>query len=239
MINSIRLETDSPKNLVPKFFEKTAKTYDSVVVCATFGKDRFWKKEILKQISNANAILDLACGTGILTREIAEKFPSAQIVGVDITQSYLDVAKQNSKQYENISFILQDVEQLNLGMKFDCITSSYIPKYCNPQILVRVCMNHLNPEGKIVLHDFTYPRSTLVGKLWDFYFVLLRVVGFFVPTWKMAFVELPKLIRSSAWLDEYTQTMRENGLDVKTRLLTWGSSAILIGQKGISQRILE
>jgi len=40
--------------------------------------------------------LDLACGTGILTREIAEKFPNAKIVGIDITKSYLDVAKENS-----------------------------------------------------------------------------------------------------------------------------------------------
>ena len=75
------------KNLVPKFFDETGTTYDGVVSYGTLGKDRYWKKKILEQISDGNSFLELACGTGILTRGIAEKFPSAEIVGVDITKS--------------------------------------------------------------------------------------------------------------------------------------------------------
>ena len=222
---------ESPKNLVPKFFNKTATTYDKVVVWATFGKDRYWKKEILKQIPKGDSFLDLACGTGILTRNIADMFPNAKITGVDITESYLDVAKENSKQYKNISYLQQDAEQLNLDMEFDCIASSYIPKYCNPETLLKACINHLKPGGKIIFHDFTYPKNRLVGKLWDVYFVLLYFVGFFVPSWKDAFVDLPKLIRSSTWLSDYTRVMKDDGLDVQQKLLTLNSSALLIGIK--------
>ena len=103
----------SAKNLVPKFFDETGATYDGVVSYGTLGKDKYWKRKILEQISDGNSFLDLACGTGILTREIAEKFPSAEIVGVDITKSYLDVAKKNSNSFDNISFILDDAENLN------------------------------------------------------------------------------------------------------------------------------
>jgi len=85
---------ESAKNLVPKFFDKTGATYDGVVSYGTLGKDKYWKRKILEQISNGDSFLDLACGTGILTRGIAEKFPNAKIVGIDITESYLDVAKQ-------------------------------------------------------------------------------------------------------------------------------------------------
>ena len=84
---------ESAKNLVPKFFDETGTTYDGVVSYGTLGKDKYWKRKILEQISNGNSFLDLACGTGILTREIAKKFPNAKIVGIDITKSYLDVAK--------------------------------------------------------------------------------------------------------------------------------------------------
>lgn len=227
---------ESPKSLVPKFFNKTATTYDKVVVWATFGKDRYWKKEILKQIPKGDSFLDLACGTGILTRNIADRFPNAKIIGVDITESYLDVAKENSKQYKNISYLQQDAEQLNLDMKFDCITSSYIPKYCNPGILVKACMDHLKPGGKIIFHDFTYPKNKLVGELWNIYFVLLYFVGFFVPSWKEAFVELPKLIRSSTWLSDYTRVMKDGGLDVQQKLFTLNSSALLIGIKKLDKR---
>ena len=146
---------ESAKNLVPKFFDETGETYDSVVSYGTLGKDRYWKRNILKEISNGDSFLDLACGTGILTREIAEKFPDAKIVGIDITKSYLDVAKQNSSSFDNISFILDDAEEFKLDSKFDCITASYLPKYCDPEVLVRNCINHLKSGGKIIFHDFT------------------------------------------------------------------------------------
>lgn len=227
------MANESPKKLVPKFFDETANSYDKIAVWCTFSKDRYWKNEIVKHTSG-KSILDLACGTGILTRKIAEKFPDSKVIGVDITQSYLELAKRNSS-CKNISYVLQDAENLNLDSKFDCITSSYIPKYCDAKILVKKCVEHLNPGGKIILHDFTYPKNFLHRKLWDFYFVILNFVGLFIPNWREAFDKLPKLIRSSTWIDSYSDAMRKNGLDVKQYSLTYDSSAILIGTSKISK----
>jgi len=142
--------TESPKKLVPKFFKKTAKSYDKVVFWATFGKDNYWKKEILKKIPSVNTVLDLACGTGILTRLIADVNPNAKIIGVDIMQNYLDVAKTNSQSYDNITFVNQDAEKLEFDLKFDCITSSYLPKYCDAETLVKTCIKHIKNNGKII-----------------------------------------------------------------------------------------
>ncbi|MFB5611382.1 MAG: class I SAM-dependent methyltransferase [Nitrosopumilaceae archaeon] len=227
------MANESPKKLVPKFFDETANSYDKIAVWCTFSKDRYWKNEIVKHTSG-KSILDLACGTGILTRKIAEKFPDSKVIGVDITQSYLELAKRNSS-CKNISYVLQDAENLNLDSKFDCITSSYIPKYCDAKILVKKCIEHLNPGGKIILHDFTYPKNFLHRKLWDFYFVILNFVGLFIPSWREAFEKLPKLIRSSTWVDSYSDAMRKNALDVKQYSLTYDSSAILIGTSKISK----
>ena len=85
--------SESTKNLVPRFFDRTALSYDKIVNQTTFGKDKYWKKEIIKKIPQCKSILDLACGTGLLTEKIFEKLPDAKIVGVDITKSYLDIAK--------------------------------------------------------------------------------------------------------------------------------------------------
>ena len=92
-----------------------------------------------------------------------------------------------------------------------------------------MCCEHLNPGGSIVLHDFIYPKSKAVQKLWNGIFVILKFVGCFVPSWKEAFLELPKLIKSSDWLKSYETAMRKNGLQVKCQHLTWGTAAILIG----------
>ena len=222
---------ESAKNLVPKFFDETGTTYDGVVSYGTLGKDKYWKRKILEQISDGDSFLDLACGTGILTREIAKKFPSAEIVGIDITKSYLDVAKQNSNSFDNISFILDDAEKFKLDSKFDCITGSYLPKYCDPEILVKNCMTHLKPGGKIILHDFTYPKNLVIKLLWNFFFIFLRLAGYFIPSWKDALIGLPKLIRRTKWLDSYSDVMKKNGLKVSHQYLTYGAVAILTGTK--------
>ena len=222
---------ESAKNLVPKFFDETGTTYDGVVSYGTLGKDRYWKKKILEQISDGSSFLDLACGTGILTREIAEKFSSAKIVGIDITKSYLDVAKQNSNSFDNISFVLDDAEDFKLDSKFDCITASYLPKYCDPEILVKNCITHLKPGGKIIFHDFTYPKNLAARGSWNIFLTFLRLVGYFIPSWKDALIGLPKLIRSTKWLDNYSDVMKKSGLKVNRQYLTYGTSAILTGTK--------
>ena len=221
--------TESAKNLVPKFFDETGSTYDGVVSYGTLGKDKYWKKEILRQISNGNSFLDLACGTGILTRKIAKKFPKAKIIGMDITKSYLDVAKRNSNSFDNISFILDDAEEFKLDSKFDCITASYLPKYCDSEILVKNCINHLKPGGKIIFHDFTYPKNLIVRGLWNFFLTFMRLVGCFIPSWKDALIGLPKLIRRTKWLGSYSDVMEKSGLKVSHQYLTYGASAILTG----------
>jgi len=222
---------ENPKDFVPTFFNNTANSYDVIVHWTTFGKDSFWKNKILEQLSTEKTVLDLACGTGILTKQIAQKIPQAEIIGVDITKTYLEKAKEKLNSYRNISFVNQDAEKLNLGRKFDCITASYLPKYCEPDILIKTCLNHLNVGGKIILHDFTYPKNRLVQEMWNLYFKVLPLAGFFVPDWKDVFANLPFLIRSSNWVEEYEKTMRNNGLKTHIQDLTWGSSSIVIGTK--------
>lgn len=226
----VTMSINSPKNLVSKFFTNTSGSYDKVVHWTTFGKDRIWKKEILNKI-HGKTILDLACGTGILTRKIAHRFPYANVIGVDVSTSYLNVARLNSESFRNILFIHQDAEKLELDQRFDSITSSYIPKYCDAKTLIKKCVDHLNPNGVIILHDFTYPRNIFVRVIWNLYFVLLQLIGCLIPTWKDVFIGLPKLIRSSTWLKDYISAMKEAGLDTEFRYFTLNSCAILVGKR--------
>ena len=221
---------EEPKSLIPKFFDKTAKTYDGIVKYATFGQDSFWKRQIIEQIPKKLDILDLACGTGILTWQIAQKLPNARIVGLDITKSYLEIA-ENKSHSKNVSFVCQDAEALELEQKFDCIVSSYIPKYCNPKILIPNCANHLKSEGKIILHDFTFPQNIFVRFFWNLHFMVLAVLGNLISEWKEAFAKLPRLIQTSSWINDYKKELQNNGFDVTVRYLTWNCCAILTGTK--------
>jgi demethylmenaquinone methyltransferase/2-methoxy-6-polyprenyl-1,4-benzoquinol methylase len=225
------MNKESPKDLIPMFFNDNSNSYDKIVHYTTFGKDSFWKCKILEQLSTEKTVLDLACGTGILTKQIAEKLPHAEILGVDVTKNYLEKAQEKLISFQNISFVNQDAEKLDLRKKFDCITASYLPKYCISDILIKNCINHLNDGGKIVLHDFTYPKNKLIQKMWNFYFKVLSLVGFFIPNWKQVFLDLPNLIRTTNWVEDYEETMKYYGLKIHTQDLTWGSSTIIVGTK--------
>ena len=222
---------NAQKSLIQEFFDNTAQTYDRIVKYTTFGKDNFWKSQIISQIPESSSILELACGTGILTSQIAQKFPHSKIIGVDITKSYLEIAKKKLGSNKNVSLVCQDAQTTDLGQEFDCIVSSYIPKYCDPKILISNCITHLKPQGKIIMHDFTLPQNNAVRFFWNLYFELLDVIGNFIPEWKNAFAKLPTLIRSNQWTNEYKKELELHGFSVKTRYLTWGCCAILSGTR--------
>ena len=217
------------KELVPKFFNDSASNYDTIVSWTTFGKDRIWKRSIINKIKNPSSILDLACGTGILTKTLSETFPHSKVVGIDITKSYLNMAKMKLKSYENISLFLNDAENFHLDQKFDYIVSSYIPKYCSPKLIIKSCLEHLNPGGTVILHDFTYPKNLAIQQIWNFYFKLLRITGIFLPEWRNVFRNLPLLIKSTIWVEEYITEMSKNAFDTLIEYQRWKTACIISG----------
>ncbi|EPA05759.1 hypothetical protein BG20_I2556 [Candidatus Nitrosarchaeum limnium BG20] len=66
--------------------------------------------------------------------------------------------------------------------------------------------------------------------LWNWYFGVLQFLGNFIPSWRKAFLELPKLIESSNWVSNYTSAMKENGLDVTLEYHTFGCCCIITGK---------
>ena len=91
------ISRESPTDRVRRFFSGTGTTYDRIVNLCTLEFDRLWKQKILRAIPEGSfRILDQACGTGILTLKIARRFPQARIVGVDLTDEYLRVARKKA-----------------------------------------------------------------------------------------------------------------------------------------------
>ncbi len=95
--------------LVQRFFADTGPTYDFMVNAATFGIDRRWKRQIVAALpENPARVLDLACGTGILTFAIARRYPRCRIVGVELRDEYLRIARDKARDLglDNVEFVL-------------------------------------------------------------------------------------------------------------------------------------
>ncbi len=223
-------------DLVHQFFPGTGSSYDHIVNLCTIGFDRCWKKRILAKIPRgATRILDQACGTGILTLKIARKFPNAFILGVDITDEYLAIAREKAARMEinNVRFISGRAEDVRLDQGFDCITSSYLAKYAEMDRLIKNIRSMLSPGGVSILHDFTYPSNPVYAWAWELHFKLLQAAGSrMYPQWKSVFYGLPTLLRDTRWVVELKRCLQSEGFsNISLEYLTFGTSAIITAIK--------
>ncbi|MFQ5604335.1 MAG: class I SAM-dependent methyltransferase [bacterium] len=219
------------QDIVKRFFTGTGGTYDTIVNLFTYGADRYWKRRMLSQAPASRKILELACGTGILMFRLADKFPDSQIVGVDMMHEYIAIARRRvqTRGYKNIQLICARAEHLQLREQFDCVISSYIPKYVAADELMTAITPNLKAGGKLILHDFTYPKFILFKKMWALHMAILKHVGTrFYPQWRTIFYELADLVKTTRWLSDYTATLKKLGYqNLKIKRLTGGSAAIL------------
>jgi demethylmenaquinone methyltransferase/2-methoxy-6-polyprenyl-1,4-benzoquinol methylase len=226
-------ESDQRLALVERFFSGTGGTYDLVVNVATFGIDRLWKRRIVSLIPpDAKRILDLACGTGLSTLAIARRFPESRIVGVELRDEYLALARERFRHTKNIELVLSRAEDYRSSEPFDCIASSYLAKYADLPLLVKNCRGLLREGGLFLMHDFTFPQGRFLVAVWRTYFKALQLVGgALLPGWREIYHGLPRLIEETRWLPQLQQALAENRFrDIRTEYLTAYGSAIVSAQ---------
>lgn len=230
------VQVDGRLERVHRFFSGTGTTYDWMVGAATFGIDRRWKRRIVDLIPpDAGRVLDLACGTGISTLAIADRFPDCQVVGVELRQEYLDLARAKIARAgtRNVDLVLSRAEDYRSETPFDCVVSSYLAKYADLKSLTRSTRDMLQPGGLLLMHDFTFPPGAFLQGLFGLYFFLLQRLGSLVfPSWREIFYGLPKLIQETRWVPELNDALRETGfVDIRTEYLTAYGSAIVTARK--------
>ena len=227
---------DPRLELIYRFFSGTGTTYDFMVNFATFGIDRRWKRRIVNLLPlNPTRVLDLACGTGILTLAIARRYPDCQVVGVELRDEYLEIARRKVRKLgiRNVELVLSRAEEFRSSEPFDCVCSSYLAKYADLQRLTRNTKDMLVEDGLLLMHDFTYPPKAYLARIWRLYFNTLQLVGNrLFPAWREIFSGLPRLIEDTRWVSELQEALRENGFrHVRVEYLTAYGSAIITARK--------
>lgn len=221
--------------LARRFFPGTAASYDSVVRVFTLGLDAYWKWRMVGPVRTASRVLDLACGTGIVTMRVHDKFPKAEFIGVDLTADYLERYKRRMAENGiSAKAILADAEMISLDGVFDLVISSYLPKYVDPDRMLSNVASHVLPRGMIVLHDFTLPPNGLWRWIWRRYNAAMNWTGFrLMPSWREVFNgELTRLIERTDWLNAFSKALPHYGFhSVTTRYLSLGCAGLITALK--------
>jgi ubiquinone/menaquinone biosynthesis C-methylase UbiE len=105
----------------------------------------------LVKINKNNAVLDVACGTGVVTKQIQKKVGNlGYVVGVDTSTTAIKIAKKWNKKNKNLDFVNIDAENFSFSKKFDIITCQYaLFFFPNAQKALKNMKNSLKKSGKI------------------------------------------------------------------------------------------
>jgi demethylmenaquinone methyltransferase/2-methoxy-6-polyprenyl-1,4-benzoquinol methylase len=225
-----------PEESAERFFSGNAWSYDHIARVSTLGLDGWWKRKILKKIPKAaDRILEQASGTGILTCKIARLFPKSRVIGVELHEEYLKVARKKVRDLDlsNVEFIHGRAEDVILTGGFDCIVSDYLAKYVDLDLLVAHASRMLRKGGLLVMHELTRPTRPLFLVLWSIHFKVLQAYGNWKhPEWNMALNDVPFLLTTTRWVDELTRALRANRFsDIEIENQIFGASVIVSARK--------
>ena len=225
-----------PEESAERFFSGNAWSYDHIARVSTLGLDGWWKRKILKKIPKAaDRILEQASGTGILTCKIARLFPKSRVIGVELHEEYLKVARKKVRDLElsNVEFVHGRAEGVILKGGFDCIVSDYLAKYVDLDLLVAHAWRMLRKGGLLIMHELTRPTNLQFLVLWSIHFKFLQAYGNWKhPEWNMALNDVPFLLTTTRWVDELTRALRANRFsDIEIENQIFGASVIVSARK--------
>jgi len=105
----------------------------------------------LVDINKGNTVLDLACGTGVVTKKIRNKVGNlGYVVGADTSITAIKIAKKWNERKSNLDFVNIDAEKFYFSKNFDVVTCQYaLFFFPNAQKALKNMRNSLKKSGKI------------------------------------------------------------------------------------------
>jgi ubiquinone/menaquinone biosynthesis C-methylase UbiE len=158
-----------------------AKIYDFLSPFMTFFQEgRICRRAIeLLELKGKEKVLDIGCGTGLVTIEVAKNFlhnKNGSIVGLDAANKMVEVARKKSRFLNNIHFDVGIAEQLPYkDESFDCVISAFFFHHINFELkrkVLREIRRVLKKEGCVVIVDVDIPTNIFgTACAWGGYFI--------------------------------------------------------------------
>ena len=223
--------------LVREMFDRIARRYDLLNTVMTAGLNRLWNRRVVAatSLNPGGTALDLACGTGSLTRDLARKVgPDGYVLGIDFSQEMLRAAR--SRLTPGVAYRLGDATDLE-GVpsdSFDAATIAYgarnIPDL---DALFSEMARALKPGGVAVCLEIARPTGGMSSRFYGLWFdrVVPRLGGL-ISGDASAYSYLPESVKEFVAPDELADIIGRNGLqNVTWRRLAGGIITLHRGTK--------
>lgn len=227
------------KEQVAEMFNNISRKYDFLNHFLSLGIDIIWRKKAIKLLKKDNPalILDIATGTGDFAIEALALKPE-KVIGVDISEGMLEMGRKKLKKKgldNKIELKLGDSEGLQFDdNKFDAIIVSFgVRNFENLEKGLADMFRVLKPGGKVVILEFSRPKSFPFKQIYNFYFkAILPKIGRLVSKDNAAYTYLPESVKAFPDGQNFLNVLESVGYkSTKCKPLTFGISSIYTGVK--------
>ncbi len=164
------------RNHIQQRFNRYAVSYDEYAVIYKAMADSLLERLALVKLE-PKIIIDLGCGTGYLTVQLAKRYPEAKVIGIDAAVNMLQVARQKDS---TIDYDQAWAEQLPLSSaSVDLVVSNALLPWCNDLLAAFYEVNRvLKPEGLFLFTSFGPDSLQALRQAWARIDVGAHVHGF-------------------------------------------------------------
>ena len=227
------------KEQVAKMFNSISSNYDFLNHFLSLGIDIRWRKKAVKMLAHSHpkVILDVATGTGDFALATLPLKPQ-QVIGVDISEGMLEVGRKKiaAQGFQNvIDLRLGDSENLPFEEnKFDAAIVAFgVRNFENLEKGLAEILRVLKPGGKLIVLEFSKPRSFPFKQIYNFYFnFILPKIGRLVSKDPSAYTYLPESVHAFPDGDAFVAILNKLGYrETACEALTFGVSSLYSASK--------
>lgn len=228
---------DGKRRYVRTLFARIADRYDLITVILSYGRDRAWKRRLVR-MADARAgmhALDLATGTGDLAFALRQAYPRRFVVGADFSEAMLRHAdmKRKARGERGVALLAADALALPFADRtFACVTSAFLLRnLADLEAGLAEMRRVTQPGGLVAALEITRPGVRGWDAMFGLYFNrVVPLIGAAVARDRAAYTYLPQSVGRFVTPPQLAQMMQRAGLDnVRYQRLGLGTIAIHVG----------
>ncbi len=223
-------------------FTNVEREYDALLHLMTFSFDWAWRRRMLAKIdfSKEAVVLDLACGTGLVTFQLNHLAkPGGLVVGLDLSPAMLTVANRKKRKLRggcHVDFVRAAGEFLPFreGTFRYATIGLALRNFGDKLAVFRETLRVLLPSGWFLSIDFVIPDNGLVWQLYSFHIfhVLPAIGGLVSGYWNRTLIYLANSILRSSPAVEICEGLSGVGFQhTFLEKMTLGVVALVGGQR--------